>query len=70
MAVPLALSMLGATDNAHFVSLEELGWQAGQGLRTGANQFFYVDAVGDPHPARGLRGKRERPKSSIGKRPS
>lgn len=27
------------------VSLDELGWRAGQGLRTGANAFFYRDAL-------------------------
>lgn len=34
-------------------TLESYGWRAGQGLRTGANDFFYVsDAGGAPHPAR------------------
>ena len=27
------------------VSLAQIGWQVGQGLRTGANAFFYVDLV-------------------------
>ncbi|HAN36723.1 MAG TPA: N-6 DNA methylase [Ilumatobacteraceae bacterium] len=30
-----------------FTTLGELGWQAGQGLRTGANRFFYCMALGD-----------------------
>jgi hypothetical protein len=29
-----------------FLTLADLGWRVGQGLRTGANQFFYADAVG------------------------
>jgi N-6 DNA Methylase len=29
-----------------YVSLEDVGWRAGQGLRTGANRFFYVDGLG------------------------
>ena len=28
------------------VSLEDVGWRVGQGLRTGANDFFYLKAVG------------------------
>ena len=34
-----------------FVSLEDMGWNIGQGLRTGANEFFYlnVDGVEDDH---------------------
>lgn len=29
--------------SGEFVSLEEMGWNVGQGLRTGANDFFYLD---------------------------
>lgn len=29
-----------------FTTLGELGWQVGQGLRTGANRFFYCTAIG------------------------
>jgi predicted RNA methylase len=45
--LPLALSTLIPRETAAFVSLEELGWRAGQGLRTGANEFFYAEAIGD-----------------------
>jgi len=30
---------------AAFTTIEEIGWRVGQGLRTGANKFFYVDWV-------------------------
>jgi tRNA G10 N-methylase Trm11 len=36
-------SWLGTTSKATFTSLEHIGVQVGQGLRTGANTFFYVD---------------------------
>lgn len=30
------------------ISLEQLGWTVGQGMRTGANDFFYISAAGSP----------------------
>lgn len=36
-----------AGDRISFTVLEDLGARAGQGLRTGANQFFYADKVGE-----------------------
>jgi hypothetical protein len=47
---PALLSELGASPD-EYVSLEDIGWRAGQGLRTGANRFFYLDAAesGDGH---------------------
>lgn len=32
-------------DPSQFTTLEGLGWRVGQGLRTGANKFFYVEHV-------------------------
>jgi hypothetical protein len=43
--VPSALLSLTGTPAVSFVTLDELGWRAGQGLRTGANGFFYLRAV-------------------------
>lgn len=37
---------IGLASAGAFASLDELGWQVGQGLRTGANRFFYCTAVG------------------------
>jgi predicted RNA methylase len=45
-APPLPLRALIARDVA-FTTLEELGWRTGQGLRTGANLFFYVEREAD-----------------------
>jgi len=36
-----------AADFSGFCSLAHLGWSVGQGLRTGANEFFYLDLVED-----------------------
>lgn len=33
--------------SCEFVTVEDLGWSVGQGLRTGANDFFYVTMLGD-----------------------
>lgn len=32
-------------DGCELISLEEMGWKAGQGLRTGANEFFYANVL-------------------------
>jgi hypothetical protein len=44
LPLPLATA-LGTHTPDWCLTLEELGWRVGQGLRTGANQFFYVDLV-------------------------
>lgn len=52
--VPARVSaMLGAdSDNLPARTLESYGWRAGQGLRTGANDFFYVSVSdGQARPA-------------------
>lgn len=41
--LPQALLHLGPT--AAFTTLDEVGVKVGQGLRTGANDFFYVDVI-------------------------
>lgn len=41
--VPDALKQLVAMSGLELCTLEDHGWQVGQGLRTGANTFFYVD---------------------------
>lgn len=41
-APPLALRSVIDDEFVDFVSLEAYGWTVGQGLRTGANQFFYT----------------------------
>nr|AAQ72369.1 BseRI methylase fusion protein [Bacillus sp. R] len=33
--------------NIDFCSIEDLGWKVGQGLRTGANSFFYCDVINE-----------------------
>ena len=40
-APPLALGSIVDDQFEDFVNLETFGWTVGQGLRTGANQFFY-----------------------------
>jgi len=42
IALPLALRSIVDDQLSDFVSLETYGWTVGQGLRTGANQFFYT----------------------------
>ncbi len=32
-------------DGCEFVNIEEMGWKVGQGLRTGANEFFYATVL-------------------------
>ncbi|WP_145414870.1 N-6 DNA methylase [Paenibacillus xylanexedens] len=41
--MPTTLKELLAKNKTEFITLEELGVQIGQGLRTGANKFFYVE---------------------------
>ncbi|MHB1511206.1 MAG: TRM11 family SAM-dependent methyltransferase [Acidimicrobiales bacterium] len=41
-APPLSLGALIEGQSSEFVTLDTLGWTVGQGLRTGANQFFYA----------------------------
>jgi tRNA G10 N-methylase Trm11 len=42
---PLA-AVVGKHGSDALVTLDELGWRVGQGLRTGANDFFYVETAG------------------------
>jgi hypothetical protein len=62
-SVPSALVPLIGRVAVPFVTLRELGWHAGQGLRTGANKFFYLRHVetGDGH-------ERLWPASELGER--
>lgn len=43
--VPVALKNALASQQQRFTTLAALGWKTGQGLRTGANVFFYCDLV-------------------------
>lgn len=46
-SVPLALvAAIGSVRDGAYTTLEEVGWRVGQGLRTGANQFFYGEVTG------------------------
>lgn len=45
--LPLRLKRAIRGGNRGFVSLATLGWSVGQGLRTGANTFFYGEARGE-----------------------
>lgn len=40
-------TIIGAAQRSSLTDLAGLGWEVGQGLRTGANRFFYVDQLGD-----------------------
>lgn len=40
-------AMATVTEVSRLVTLGDLGWMAGQGLRTGANDFFYLARSGD-----------------------
>ena len=42
----LLLDMANSTSSL-FTTLQDLGWSVGQGLRTGANIFFYVEIIDD-----------------------
>jgi tRNA G10 N-methylase Trm11 len=44
--VPLRLAAAIGGNDRRFLCLEDLGWRVGQGLRTGANTFFYGEASG------------------------
>ena len=47
--IPPALQdVFGPLRPASLTTLEQLGYQIGQGLRTGCNAFFYVDAIKSP----------------------
>lgn len=51
--VPLQVAAaLGTAPGTMTRTLESYGWRAGQGLRTGANDFFYVTENDGPQPAR------------------
>lgn len=39
--------IVGAARSAPLTDLAGLGWEVGQGLRTGANRFFYLDRLDD-----------------------
>ena len=39
--------ILGNINDVDYDSLESLGWSIGQGLRTGANEFFYVKIISE-----------------------
>jgi DNA modification methylase len=45
--MPRSVAGLIDGDAASFCALDEYGWSVGQGLRTGANAFFYVEVLGD-----------------------
>ena len=40
-------SLIGGLQACDFWTIEEMGWSIGQGLRTGANQFFYCDILSE-----------------------
>lgn len=43
--MPLDIAKILPDDYMEYVTLEELGWKIGQGMRTGANDFFYGEVV-------------------------
>lgn len=45
--VPEILRLALPPTDCELLTLEELGWQVGQGIRTGANDFFYVTRLAD-----------------------
>lgn len=45
-SVPPAITGIIGESSCAFATLEDLGYQVGQGLRTGCNQFFYVASLG------------------------
>ena len=49
--IPNVIANLLGRTKLSFHSLEELGLNIGQGLRTGANQFFYVDVISESKKA-------------------
>lgn len=46
-SLPTPMRALLATVPGEFTDLAGLGWNVGQGLRTGANEFFYAEDRGD-----------------------
>jgi hypothetical protein len=44
--VPALMAELLSGTRATFCTLDEVGWRVGQGLRTGANKFFYLQTLG------------------------
>ena len=46
-SLPQAIRRLLPSAPVDFVSLRDLGWNVGQGLRTGANEFFYAEQNAD-----------------------
>ena len=42
---PISLKKIVETSPLKFINLEDMGVKIGQGLRTGANKFFYVDYI-------------------------
>lgn len=63
-SVPTELLLLLGRRDVAFVTLDNLAWRAGQGLRTGANKFFYLRSVGS-----GRKHARCQPASELGDRP-
>lgn len=52
LPIRVAAALGPAADGVRVRTLESYGWRAGQGLRSGANDFFYVTVVdGIVHPA-------------------
>ncbi len=45
--LPLRVKRVIGRNNPEFVGLDTLGWKVGQGLRTGANAFFYGEATAE-----------------------
>jgi predicted RNA methylase len=45
--LPERIARIVDADLERLETLEQLGWRVGQGLRSGANDFFYVSAEGD-----------------------
>jgi hypothetical protein len=46
--IPERLQAIFNSSEIPLISLEQLGWNVGQGMRTGANDFFYVSNSGSP----------------------
>jgi hypothetical protein len=58
-ALPSPLRSIVASRSPSMVTLEDLGWHVGQGLRTGANVFFYGSAEGESEDQELLRVDRK-----------
>jgi len=46
--IPERMQAIFNSSKISLISLEQLGWNVGQGMRTGANDFFYVSDAGIP----------------------